>query len=88
MSRCHYLDINITTDEEKFLWLKYVSLSSSMLTDKGLAFDTILLLLDYINKNIVNMSDLSLRSVIKLADLYLIDSDNWLKTADITLLRT
>ena len=85
-SRCHYLDITIASDEEKFLWIKYVSLVSNMLTKKGLSSGEIKALLDYMKTNVSRMNDLSLRAVIKLADIYTIDKLNWKSTADFTML--
>lgn len=85
-SRCHYLDITIAGDEEKFLWIKYVSLVSNMLTKKGLSLDEIKALLTYMQTNVSRMNDLSLRAVLKLADIYIIDRLNWKSTADFTML--
>lgn len=85
-SRCHYLDISINTDEEKLLWIKYISLSSNMLTKKGIVFEEILMLLEYIETNLDKMNDLSLRAIIKLADLFSINKVLWKETANLTLL--
>ena len=85
-SRCHYLDISINTDEEKLLWIKYISLSSDMLTKKGIVFEEILMLLEYIETNLDKMNDLSLRAIIKLADLFSINKVLWKETANLTLL--
>ena len=85
-SRCHYIDITVESLEDKFLWIKYVSLNSNMLTKKGLSVDEILSLLSYIETNVSSMNDLSLRAVIKLADIYRINKNDWENTANITML--
>lgn len=86
MSRCHYLDISIDSDEDKLLWIKYVSLSSDMLTKRSIQLEDILKLLEYIESNLDKMNDLSLRAVIKLADLFTINQVQWKDTANLTLL--
>lgn len=86
MSRCHYLDINIGTDEKKFLWIKYVSLNSKMLTGKGLSVDEILVLLRYLESNILRLNDLSLRAILKLADLFAFNKQTWAEAAEVTML--
>lgn len=86
MSRCHYLDIAITTDEEKFLWVKYISLNSKMLTDKGLSINEILDLLGYLETNIHRLNDLSLRAILKLADLFAFNKQTWTDAAEVTML--
>lgn len=86
MSRCHYLDIALTTDLEKFLWIKYISLSSKMLTSKGLSVDQILELLKYLETNILRLNDLSLRAVLKLADLFAFNKNTWTEAAEVTML--
>lgn len=86
MSRCHYIDININTDEEKLLWIKYIALSTDMLTDKGLSTNEILTLLKYIETNVLRLNDLSLRAALKLADLFTINKTTWTDTAEVTML--
>jgi len=85
MSRCHYLDIALTTEREKFLWIKYISLSSDMLTKKGISVDQTLELLRYLETNILWLNDLSLRAMLKLADLFTFNSNTWKESADVTM---
>jgi len=67
-SRCHYIDLQMDTDREKVLRIRQI-VSDGMLDDydfEPVAKDEIL---DFINQNRAQLRELSLRMVLKIADL-------------------
>jgi len=71
ISRCHYLDLTINTKRDKFLWMREVALNKGMLAKKGIPEDQAHEIIDFIEENINDMRELSLRMVLKIADLRL-----------------
>ena len=88
ISRCHYLDLTIDTTRDKFLWLKHVTLHEGMLTRKGLGMDEAEEILGFIYENINDMRELSLRMVLKLADLKKMEGEfDWKQKARLTCMK-
>jgi hypothetical protein len=89
MSRCHYIDLTMDSVRDKMLRIKQV-LGAGMLdgyklpVDKEVAKQDII---NYIEKNITNLRELSLRTALKLADLRVLNGDRWEVLADTTILR-
>lgn len=73
ISRCHYLDLAINTKRDKLLWMKEVTLKKGMLQRKGLTLVQAQEIIDFIEENLDEMRELSLRMVLKIADLRRID---------------
>lgn len=86
ISRCHYLDLTIETKHDKFLWMKEVTLKQHMLKRKGISLAESIEIIDFIEENLDEMRELSLRMVLKIADLRLTESSRytWKKKARIT----
>lgn len=86
LSRSHYLNLDIKTQRDKFLRIKGVTERSEMLDDYDFTVEQRNEILDYIKKNVNSLQELSLRTVLKLADLYKMKKGNgWQRIADITL---
>lgn len=86
-SRCHYLDLTIDTEREKMLRIKQVVLECGMLDDyefDDVAKDT---LLDFVDDNKKKLRELSLRTVLKIADLKRSMPSNWRAVAEVTCMR-
>ena len=89
MSRCHYIDLTMDSVRDKMLRIKQV-LGAGMLdgyklpVDKEVAKQDIIA---YIEKNITNLRELSLRTALKLADLRVLNGDRWEILANTTILR-
>ena len=89
MSRCHYIDLTMDSVRDKMLRIKQV-LGNGMLdgyklpVDKDVAKKDII---NYIEKNINNLRELSLRTALKLADLRVLNGDRWEVLANTTILR-
>lgn len=86
-SRCHYLDLTIDTEREKMLRIRQVVLECGMLDDyefDDVAKDT---LLDFVDDNKKKLRELSLRTVLKIADLKRSMPSNWRAVAEVTCMR-
>ena len=85
-SRCHYIDLRMDTDREKVLRIKQIvkdgMLDSYELED--VARDEVV---DFIVENRATMRDLSLRTVLKVADLRKSFPTNWQNMAKVTVMK-
>jgi hypothetical protein len=77
VSRCHYMDIGIETAREKLLHIRNVVERSNMLGSYGFNEDTKAEVMDYINDHSKQLRELSLRMVLKIADLRKAMPGNW-----------
>ena len=68
-SRCHYIDLQMDTQREKILRIKQVVGDKGMLDRYDLTPEQQAELIDYIDENKDQLRELSLRMVLKLADL-------------------
>lgn len=85
-SRCHYLDLTIDTEREKMLRIKQI-ISDGMLNEYGFTPAKEKEVIDFIDNNKKKMRELSLRTVLKTADLVKSFPENWKKVAEVTLMR-
>ena len=86
-SRCHYLDLTIDTEREKILRIKQVVSECGMLDDYEFSDTDKMLLIDYIDENKKKLRELSLRTVLKIADLKRSMPSNWRAVAEVTCMR-
>jgi hypothetical protein len=89
MSRCHYIDLALDTVRDKMLRIKQV-LGNGMLDGYKLPVDKTVAkadILKYLEDNVGNLRELSLRTALKLADLRVLNGDRWRTLADCTILR-
>ena len=86
-SRCHYLDLTIDTEHEKILRIKQVVTESGMLDKHKLTMEQRQEIVDYIDTNKKSMRELSLRMVLKVADLAASFPDRWQSMAKVTCMR-
>jgi hypothetical protein len=85
-SRCHYLDLSIDTEREKVLRIRQI-VQDGMLDAYDFEQGAVQELLDYINTNKKKLRELSLRMVLKLADLKKSFPDRWQSVAEVTCMR-
>jgi hypothetical protein len=85
-SRSHDLDMAMDTTREKFLRCKQIVIDG-MLSSYGFSTEAELEILDFIETNIDNLQELSLRTVRKIADLKLVNDAEWRNIAEVTILR-
>jgi hypothetical protein len=85
-SRCHYLDLSIDSVRDRMLRIHQIT-SDGMLDKYNMAPLLKDELLDYIADNKNRLRELSLRMVLKIADLMVMDSKNWRALAEATCMR-
>jgi hypothetical protein len=87
-SRCHYLDLTIDTTREKLLRIEQVVTECGMLDEYELEDYQKLEVVDFVKTNADRVRELSLRTVLKIADLRVSFPDKWRAVADMTCMRT
>ena len=85
-SRCHYIDLQMDTDREKVLRIKQI-VQDGML--ESYEFEDVVRdeVVDYIIDNRASMRELSLRTVLKVADLRKSFPNNWKAMAEVTVMK-
>jgi hypothetical protein len=85
-SRCHYIDLAIDTDREKLLRIKQIT-NDGMLNEYKLTEETVQEIVDFCDINKKRLRELSLRTVLKVADLAKAFPDKWEAMAENTVMR-
>jgi hypothetical protein len=85
-SRCHYLDLTIDTEREKMLRIKQI-VTDGMLDSYEFEDWQKLEIIDFIDDNKKKLRELSLRTVLKVADLKTSFPDRWKSVAEVTVMR-
>jgi len=86
-SRCHYIDLTIHTEREKMLRIKQI-VGDGMLDVYGFSEEAVRELLEFIDANKKSLRELSLRTVLKTADLMKsFPNGKWKRVAQISLMR-
>ena len=86
MSRCHYLDLTLDTMRDKFLRCKQV-IGEGMLDTYKFSEDETKDLMDYIYTNKNKLREMSLRMVLKIADLKKMNANKWKSYAESTCMK-
>jgi len=85
MSRVHYLDLCLDTRREQLLRVKQV-VGEGMLEERKMGKKLEDAVVNYVYDNVDYLHELSLRTVLKVADLAAVDANDWEDTADFTVL--
>jgi hypothetical protein len=85
-SRCHYLDLTIDTEREKILRIKQI-VRDGMLDAYEFEEHGVEDVLNFVTDNAKRMRELSLRTVLKVADLRKSFPDRWQAVAEVTCMR-
>lgn len=85
-SRCHYLDLTIDTEREKMLRIKQI-VNDGMLDKYELTDEAKAEVVEFIDSNKKKLRELSLRMVLKIADLRVSFPDRWTAMAAVTCMR-
>jgi len=85
-SRCHYIDLQMDTDREKVLRIKQIT-EDGMLDSYEFEDCVKDEITDYIVENRAKMRELSLRTVLKIADLRKSFPTNWTSMAEVTVMK-
>ena len=83
-SRCHYIDLGMDTDREKMLRIKQVIADNKMLERYNFEPEAEKEVIDFVENNQTKLSELSLRMVLKIADLRRSIPAHWAKMANTT----
>jgi len=86
MSRCHYLDLTLDTMRDKFLRCKQI-VADGMLNDYKFSEEEQTDLMDYIYTNKNKLREMSLRMVLKIADLRKMNANKWKSYAESTCMK-
>lgn len=85
-SRCHYVDLTIDTPREKILRIKQI-VGDGMLKDYDFSPHEESEIVDFIDRNRKRMRELSLRMVLKVADLRKSMPSKWERVAEISCMK-
>jgi hypothetical protein len=85
-SRCHYIDLTIDTDREKMLRIKQIT-KDGMLAEHALTEEVQEEIIDFIDINKKRLRELSLRTVLKIADLAKAFPSKWEALAENTVMK-
>jgi len=85
-SRCHYIDLTIGTDREKMLRIKQIT-RDGMLDEHKFADDLVQEIIDFVDINKNRLRELSLRTVLKVADLAKAFPAKWEAMAENTVMK-
>ena len=86
-SRCHYLDLTIDTEREKLLRIEQVVAECGMLDKYEFEPYQKMEVVDFVKANVHRLRELSLRTVLKVADLKHGFPDKWKAVAEVTCMR-
>ena len=86
-SRCHYLDLTIDTQREKILRIEQVVSECGMLDKYEFEPYQAMEVVDFVKDNVSRLRELSLRTVLKVADLKHGFPDKWRAVAEVTCMR-
>ena len=85
-SRCHYIDLTIHTERDKMLRIKQI-VGDGMLKEYEFSTEQEAELVDFIDVNKKRLRELSLRTVLKAADLIKSFPHKWQRVAEVSLMR-
>ena len=85
-SRCHYMDLTIDTEREVMLRIKQIT-NDGMLDEYALGADTVQEIVDFVDINKKRLRELSLRTVLKVADLAKAFPNKWEAMAENTVMK-
>jgi hypothetical protein len=85
-SRCHYIDLTIDTEREKMLRIKQI-VTDGMLAEYGFTDEVTQEIVDFVDINKKRLRELSLRTVLKVADLAKAFPSKWEAMAENTVMK-
>jgi DNA-binding NarL/FixJ family response regulator len=85
-SRCHYIDLTIHTERDKMLRIRQI-VADGMLKDYEFSTEQEAELVEFIASNKARLRELSLRTVLKAADLIKSFPQRWQRVAEVSLMR-
>ena len=86
-SRCHYMDLTIDTDREKLLRIRQI-VADGMLDEYGFGAETVEEIVEFVAAQKDRLRELSLRTVVKIADLVKAFPEEWRAYAENTVMKS
>lgn len=86
MSRCHYIDLEMDSVEDRFLRINQI-VRDGMLDDYGWTPDENTEIVDFMLLKSARLREISLRMVLKIADLRQMSPDTWKELAESTCMK-
>jgi len=86
MSRCHYLDLTMSSARDKFLRIKQI-VRDGMLEEYKFGEDGDTEIIDFMVENTDKLREISLRMVLKISDLKKMEPKNWQSLARTTCMK-
>ena len=86
-SRCHYIDLTINTTREKVLRIRQVAEQNELFADYDFTEQDCKEVVDFVADNHAHFRELSIRTVLKVADLKRTFPSNWIRIARTTVFR-
>lgn len=85
-SRCHFIDLTIDTERDKMLRIRQVNRDADggLFKDYGFVSNEGDEILDFMEKNVKRLRELSIRMALKIADLHKISPNKWQVLAEST----
>lgn len=83
-SRCHYLDLTMNTEREKFLRIKQIHRTGKLFSGYCFAEEVGTEIIDFMETNKTKLREVSLRMALKIADLTKVSPANWKTLAKAT----
>jgi predicted AAA+ superfamily ATPase len=84
-SRCHYIDLEMDTIREKILRIKQI-VADGMLDKYNFTEEVKDEVVDFVIDNAAKLREISLRTVLKMADLRKVFPNSWMKMSETTLM--
>lgn len=86
MSRCHYIDLEMDSERDRFLRIEQI-VRDGMLDEYGFGDDGNKELIGFMKDNAKRLREISLRMVLKIADLKAMSNDDWQELAKSTCMK-
>ena len=87
-SRCHYLDLTLDTVRDKLLRIKQIAATGELFGDYEFSKDQEAEIIDFLFANNTKLREVSLRTALKLADLYKSFPTRWKAMAQTTVMKS
>jgi hypothetical protein len=86
-SRCHYIDLTLHSERDKYLRIRQIAESGMLFTDYKFEGNEPAEILEFMSTHADKLREMSLRTALKLADLRKSQPHRWERVAKITVMR-
>lgn len=86
-SRCHYIDLTMDTEHDKYLRIRQIAESGALFSGYDMTKVQETEILQFMKDNSKRFREMSLRTALKLADLRKSQPNRWQRVAEVTIMR-